>query len=91
MAGKMVALNPKQLAALRIVDFHDQPIMQLAQRVQIAFIIAVFKAQIGHVEADIVVAFQVVDIALRPPERRFRHEEIYRGVTHAELIVINFR
>lgn len=49
MAGKMVALNPKQLAALRIVDFHDQPIMQLAQRVQIAFIIAVFQAQIGHV------------------------------------------
>lgn len=91
MPGKMIALNPKQLAALRVVDFDDQPVMQFAERVQIAFIIAVFQAQIGHVQADVIVAFQMVDIALWPPKRRLRHVEIYRGIAHAEFIVINFR
>lgn len=91
MAGKMIALNPEQLAALWIIDFHDQPIMQFAQRMQVAFIIAILQTQVSHVQADVVIAFQVIDVALRPSKRCFRHVEIYRGIAHAEFVVINFR
>lgn len=66
MTGKMIALNPEQLTTLWVVDFDNQSVMQFAQRMQVAFIITVLQTQIGHIQADTVVAFQMVDIALRP-------------------------